>query len=331
MPQETKLSDSGLSASQIQLNGATEGARTSTTNGKHLQDQDSSSTNLFESCKESPTADKAEEGNPLTTLLKSIEFYASQVIIGVSGTRELENPPSTEVDSHPPHVEEAPLVRKASKKFDLHEADFYGIDFALENSIKTKVDEVKSELAVTSINTMDFKRDKDISSEIQQTIANNGIQLNKKEGTSEMKQEIEEERAKAIALKKPKRAIDNVDYSEIFDLERLENECGLFSWRIENLTPVLQDEPNLYCPKDCYLILFSGEEKLPQIWAWIGKDAEMDKRFCCALFAVALRDSLEAECRIIRIEQTRDDEQDDEDEVYLKSVLNDCISISSLI
>jgi hypothetical protein len=76
------------------------------------------------------------------------------------------------------------------------------------------------------------------------------------------------------------------------------------------------------------MILYLEEDSQPQIWSWIGKDAEMHKRVCCELFAVDLRDSVKAESRIIRIEQTRDGE--DEDEIYLKSVLNTCMFVALL-
>jgi hypothetical protein len=260
----------------------------------------------------------ADEFSPMSALLKNIDDFSAKITPNASdvSTEEIKQAPSSTI----------PLVRKQSERQyyanDMHESNYYGINFAFEASIADKFEVCEKELAETSNNKMDFKRGIETSVEVTQGMMIKGMQTNISSPSDANQPNMEEERAKAIALRKPKRAIDNVDYSEIFDLDRLGDEFGLYSWRIENLTPIMQDEPNIYCPKDCYMILFTEEDSPPQIWSWIGKDAEMDKRFCCALFAVALRDSLVAECRIIRIEQTVDGE--DEDEINLKSVLNNC-------
>lgn len=208
---------------------------------------------------------------------------------------------------------------------NLDKAEYYGLDFAYEASISREIDHQVSNkpYAKSSLEGLSLDSGKRSAlNDIEQTLASNN-HANDKNRLAQKNAGEEDEMVQAIAMKKPKKAIANVDYSEIFDLELLSSEYGLFSWRIENLTPIMQDEPHIFCPKDCYLVLHTEEDKPAQIWSWIGKDAEMDKCFCCALFAVALRDSIKAECRIIRLEQG--DEQDDDEENCFLSVISNCM------
>ncbi|KAJ3214423.1 hypothetical protein HK099_006881, partial [Clydaea vesicula] len=104
-------------------------------------------------------------------------------------------------------------------------------------------------------------------------------------------------------------SIYTVDYTDIFPEFLKVEEDGLFCFRIENMKPILLDEEGedfgTFCINDCYLVLkIETKEDLPppehKIWTWIGSEAEMDKRFCCAMFAVGLRDFLNTNTRIQR-------------------------------
>jgi hypothetical protein len=69
---------------------------------------------------------------------------------------------------------------------------------------------------------------------------------------------------------------------------------------------------------DCYIVLHSKQIKTPltldtlqqsdsgnEVWnhtiyTWIGNDAELDKRFCCAMFAVGLKSWLDVKTPVMR-------------------------------
>lgn len=87
-------------------------------------------------------------------------------------------------------------------------------------------------------------------------------------------------------------------------------------YRIEQLSPVRCYFPlntAQLCIADCYIVLHSiaDEEKEEQaldarayashiIYTWIGSRAQLDKRFCAAMYAVNLRNLLKSGARVIR-------------------------------
>ncbi|KAJ3055681.1 hypothetical protein HK097_009729 [Rhizophlyctis rosea] len=104
--------------------------------------------------------------------------------------------------------------------------------------------------------------------------------------------------------------LHTVDYSEIFRLD-VGSRTGVTVFRIEGLKPVPlpSDEVGTFCVADCYIVLHvqrrdvGSQEKIHShdvdqadlshtIFAWIGRKAEPDKRFCAALFSVGLRNWL---------------------------------------
>eukprot|EP00842_Homolaphlyctis_polyrhiza_P003903 jgi/Hompol1/4513/HPOL_003677-RA len=133
----------------------------------------------------------------------------------------------------------------------------------------------------------------------------------------------------------------DIDYSEIFP-SGIGRTVGSTIFRIESLHPVVQDEDlhGLLCVADCYIVLVTKSTKPIQtgskhakdevdfesssdnleheIYTWIGSQAEMDKKFCCAMFAVGLRNWIGASCRIKR--EVEDEESPEFLSVFSKTV-----------
>ncbi|KAJ3289119.1 hypothetical protein HK104_007716, partial [Borealophlyctis nickersoniae] len=106
-----------------------------------------------------------------------------------------------------------------------------------------------------------------------------------------------------------------IDYSDVFPSYVGKSE-GVTVFRIESLNPAIlpDDEVGTFCIADCYIILetrsrddtrsrrrrgYGDDEDSNdegdlehRIWTWIGSEAEMDKRFCSAMFGVGLRNWL---------------------------------------
>jgi hypothetical protein len=56
--------------------------------------------------------------------------------------------------------------------------------------------------------------------------------------------------------------------------------------RIENLAPIkiLDDQIGKFCIEDCYVILHVNDDpQIYSIYTWIPEEAEIDKKFCCAM------------------------------------------------
>ncbi|KAI8844754.1 hypothetical protein BC829DRAFT_284424 [Chytridium lagenaria] len=94
-----------------------------------------------------------------------------------------------------------------------------------------------------------------------------------------------------------------IDCSDLFP-DAVGERAGLYVFRIENMRPevVTFDQFGRFCIADCYIVLSSAEAVEGEgvdavrlnhrIWTWIGKEAEMDKRFCCAMYAVGLKNAI---------------------------------------
>ncbi|KNC98336.1 uncharacterized protein SPPG_06729 [Spizellomyces punctatus DAOM BR117] len=107
-----------------------------------------------------------------------------------------------------------------------------------------------------------------------------------------------------------------LDYSDVFpeDVGRRE---GVTVFRIESLKPVIlpDDLFGSFCVADCYIILHSvlkhdrqawmyddeGDAMEHKIWVWIGSEAEVDKRFCAAMFSTGLRNWIGAKGGVERV------------------------------
>ena len=116
---------------------------------------------------------------------------------------------------------------------------------------------------------------------------------------------IEPERASFAVPRPPKPPVyqpPEVDFSEIFH-DWLGQKRGLFCFRIESFIPILQPEPGVFCVADCYILLNTTKEDgqyYNQVFTWIGGESTMDKMFCCAMYAVALRNQANASNKILR-------------------------------
>ena len=121
----------------------------------------------------------------------------------------------------------------------------------------------------------------------------------------------------------------NIDYSELFP-ENIGQVRGTFIFRMEGLAPILLEEGlfGKFCVADAYIILYStikentfldnsstqNSQLDHQVYTWIGSDAETDKRFCCAMYAVALRNLIHSDSRIKR--QVQSDECEEFKELF---------------
>jgi hypothetical protein len=95
-----------------------------------------------------------------------------------------------------------------------------------------------------------------------------------------------------------------LDFTDHFDEYIKENE-GVYVFRIENLRPEELDDEEIgrFCVADCYIVLKTELQDASysyNIWTWIGSEAEMDKRFCSAIYGVGLRNWMHSPCKIER-------------------------------
>ena len=139
------------------------------------------------------------------------------------------------------------------------------------------------------------------------------IQVEYGETGNTIKEEVKEESLLAsesgietlVVASRPQKAVyqpPEVDFSDIFH-EWLGQKRGLFAFRIENFIPTLQVQPGMFCVADSYIILCTTKEDgqyFNQIYTWIGSESATDKMFCCAMYAVALRNQTNASSKILR-------------------------------
>ena len=139
------------------------------------------------------------------------------------------------------------------------------------------------------------------------------IQIEHSETVNTVKGEVKEESLIAsesgietlVVASRPQKAVyqpPEVDFSDIFH-EWLGQKRGLFAFRIENFIPTLQVQPGMFCVADSYIILCTTKEDgqyFNQIYTWIGSESATDKMFCCAMYAVALRNQTNAFSKILR-------------------------------
>ncbi|KAI9096258.1 hypothetical protein DFS34DRAFT_643175 [Phlyctochytrium arcticum] len=100
--------------------------------------------------------------------------------------------------------------------------------------------------------------------------------------------------------------VPSLDYSDIFPDDIVHRE-GVTMFRIEALKPIPVPKSKFgkFCVADCYIVLENtpkssqdrpswalddeGDAMEHKIWVWIGSEAEVDKRFCAAMFGTGLR------------------------------------------
>ncbi|KAJ3098162.1 hypothetical protein HDU97_004210 [Phlyctochytrium planicorne] len=120
-----------------------------------------------------------------------------------------------------------------------------------------------------------------------------------------------------------------IDCSDLFP-DVVGEESGLYVFRIENMKPELMpnDQFGRFCVADCYIVLSSVEEEEKEgnqhhadnahlnhrIYTYIGKEAEMDKRFCCAMYAVGLKNAIGGTAKVERV--TDSEESKDFSELF---------------
>jgi hypothetical protein len=89
---------------------------------------------------------------------------------------------------------------------------------------------------------------------------------------------------------------------------------GIKVFRIENFSPIEQENSDSFCIADAYIILHSNKPHpdstlVNTIYTWIGSESEADKRFCCAMYAVSLRNQLDTTTPIHRQIETEESEE----------------------
>ena len=96
---------------------------------------------------------------------------------------------------------------------------------------------------------------------------------------------------------------NNLDFTEYF------MDCGnpgISVFKINQLEPRVELKFNgEFCIGDCYLVLYSkeeGKDLIHVIYTWIGTMAQLDKRFCCAMYAVGLKDFLNGNTQIVKVD-----------------------------
>ncbi|KAJ3008494.1 UNVERIFIED_CONTAM: hypothetical protein HDU68_003095, partial [Siphonaria sp. JEL0065] len=127
--------------------------------------------------------------------------------------------------------------------------------------------------------------------------------------------------------------ISSVDVSDMFPSDFLQERKteGILVFRIENMRPEIleEEEHGRFCIADSYVIIstrkdnphlqhynpttsssttnpptepdeISADHLIHIIYTWIGSLAEMDKRFCCAMFAVGVKNLLGVGTRVMR-------------------------------
>ena len=100
------------------------------------------------------------------------------------------------------------------------------------------------------------------------------------------------------SLQSPFKALDFSDYFTNVGRE------GIVVFEINQLEPRQVEFNGEFCVGDCYLILNSvkrHDEIYYFIYTWIGPCAQLDKRFCCAMYAVGLKDFLKGNSQIIKV------------------------------
>lgn len=78
-----------------------------------------------------------------------------------------------------------------------------------------------------------------------------------------------------------------------------------------------------FCTVDAYIVLVSsmGEKELEHtVYTWIGATAQTDKKFCCAMYAVSLRNMVQSTKRIGRMVEGEEGEE------FLK-VFEGCVTV----
>ncbi|TPX32504.1 hypothetical protein SmJEL517_g04409 [Synchytrium microbalum] len=99
--------------------------------------------------------------------------------------------------------------------------------------------------------------------------------------------------------------IPMMDFSETFSAD-LPDSPGVSVWRIERLKPHILELPRgrgLFCEGDAYLVMMSYRNEDSgaldhQIFTWVGASAELDKKFCAAMYSVGLRNLVGAVGRV---------------------------------
>ncbi|KAI9206093.1 uncharacterized protein BJ171DRAFT_422390 [Polychytrium aggregatum] len=205
---------------------------------------------------------------------------------------------------------------KKPKKYVLQSAEFYGADFSLppenpelenlhrpppDSQTTSELDRIRAEqgsVFISALNSIIFNR-----SERASVPSTDSPDPAAGSPSSPQQPESSQFVPKPLASVLNPAQQQPVDYSELFPPFIAKTE-GVSIFRIESLKPALQSDSTFgkFCTADCYIILNATRQDGAdadvdmddhdydyKIFSWIGNQAELDKRFCAAMFAVGLR------------------------------------------
>lgn len=209
---------------------------------------------------------------------------------------------------------------RATPKYVAQSDEFYGASFEAPKETK-KMENILSEVPIQKPEEIEKRN---LTRKKQGTVFVRALTTMVKTKESKVDEDEEEEedtKKESVPAPPPPpppkitikpATIPTNDYNEMFCDVQFDCE-GLNVFRIESLypVPIPYDQSGYFCVADCYIILsilpinedtdnkgtvanssLTSPDLSYRIYTWIGSEAEVDKRFCAAMFAAGLRDWL---------------------------------------
>ena len=192
-----------------------------------------------------------------------------------------------------------------TKRYVLQSADFYGMDFSKPESV-AMASGISKKDSVSNTVTEEANLSVDRTNSKMRLKGSVFISALNSAPESQLVQESSNTISSQSWLSNAKQKTPQLDYSDVFP-EAIGLDKGVTVFVIDSLFPVVQDQDMFgkFCVADCYIVLITtsdpqSDQLAHRIYTWIGGDAEMDKKFCVAMFSVGLRNWIGACCRIQR-------------------------------
>ncbi|KAI8824778.1 uncharacterized protein EV422DRAFT_492631, partial [Fimicolochytrium jonesii] len=215
-------------------------------------------------------------------------------------------------------------TKKRDAKFVLQTAEFYGADFSapVENAAVVEIHQhskplddaqlfeqeqtraVQGDVFINALSNVAHSRihPEDTQTQFPTALAEPSIPIPPPFPLSQIT-EADKQFTKSVI----RETIPSIDYSDVFP-DDIATRPGITVFRIESLKPVIigKSKVGKFCVGDCYIILqntprtggvnasLEGEGMDHKLWVWIGMEAEVDKRFCVALYGAGLRNWVHA-------------------------------------
>ncbi|KAJ3179253.1 hypothetical protein HDU85_004944 [Gaertneriomyces sp. JEL0708] len=213
-------------------------------------------------------------------------------------------------------------TKQPDKKYVLQTAEFYGADFSAPPE-NPEIAELHHRSPLDELQLFEQTKAREQQGSVFISALNNIANLRSAEDAMEENEPpAAPPRPKVKLTEAVRQHAPAIDYSEVFPSE-IGEEDGVYVFRIESLFPVLMDADSngRFCVADCYIILNSQSRDDQyydndtaanldhKIYVWIGDEAEVDKRFCAAMYSTGLRNWLAVKENVDR--ETPDDESKD--------------------